>query len=116
MFNQKNALISLAVALLISACGGGGSDTPPPSATTPPPAAGGTTPPPSDTTPPPASVDEFVMAGNFQLLAPAVLFNGIGINVSQFERNDVLADGAGPFAMEPMHRSARSACALRRKA
>lgn len=95
MFKQKNVLISLAVALLISACGGGGGGSGD-GATTPPPS--NNQPPATGTTPPPASVDESVMSGNLQLVAPAVLINGIAINVNQFEPNTTLADGAGPFA------------------
>ncbi len=98
MFKRKNVFISLAVALLISACGGGGGDDPAPAASTPPPAAGG-----GNQTPPPPVIDESVMAGNLQLVDPAVIFNitptaaGIPINVAQFEPNATLPEGAGSF-------------------
>jgi hypothetical protein len=101
MFKRKNALISLAVALLISACGGGGGDDPSPSTTTPPPATNpgtGNNPPDGGNNPPPATVDNEPMAGNLQLLDPAVIFNGTPINVSQFEANEDLPNGAGSFA------------------
>lgn len=100
MFKRKNVLISLAVALLISACGGGGGDDPAPAASTPPPAAGN----PGGGDQPPPVIDESVMAGNLQLVDPAVIFNitptdaGIPINVAQFEPNATLPDGAGSFA------------------
>jgi hypothetical protein len=95
MFKQKNALISIAVALLISACGGG-SDDPALSNTTQPPASG-TTPPPSSGNTPPATIDETLMAGNLQLQDPAVIFNGTPIRVDQFEPNAGLPNGAGSF-------------------
>jgi hypothetical protein len=90
MFNQKNALISLAVALLISACGGGGgSDAPAPAATTPPPAAGnpGTGNPGADNTATadPKLASQVVLGGDLVVFKNGASF--IQIAYSDFHSN-----------------------------
>lgn len=109
MFKQKNVLISLAVAALLTACGGGGgsdsTDTTTPPATTPPattPPA--TTPPattPPATTPPDTAtpVDQTTMKGFLQLVGDELVFSTTTITVAQLQNEgNGFPQGVGPFA------------------
>jgi hypothetical protein len=84
MFNHKNVLTSLAVAVVLAGCGGGG-DTPATVAATTTAAATETVSPtpPTDNTPP-VVVDESIMTGHLVLVGNQVLFDGIGITTEQF--------------------------------
>jgi hypothetical protein len=78
MFKHKNALISLAVALLVAACGGGGGgDTAP---ATPPANTGGNTDPGGNVQAPQADP----LAGHLTLSANQVAKNGALISLSDF--------------------------------
>src|SRR5438270_823526 len=100
MFKDKNALISLAVAVVLAGCGGGGGGGTPTTAsttsttTTPP-----TTPPVTQpTTPPPVVVDESLMAGFFALVSNQIMFDGIAITTDQFADATATPKGAYGFA------------------
>lgn len=94
MFKHKNALISLAVALLVAACGGGGGgDTAP---ATPPANTGGNTDTGGNVQAPQADP----LAGHLTLSANQVAKNGALISLSDFA--DPGAYGIAPGANAPI--------------
>lgn len=71
MFKQKNALIAIAVAMLVAACGGGGGDDPPANNNPPAQNPGGNNPPGNGN-----PVDTVPMVGFLTMTANQVAFNG----------------------------------------
>jgi hypothetical protein len=78
MFRHKNALIAVAVAVLLAACGGGGSDSSPEAGVNPGTNTGGTNNPP-----PGQTVADVKLAGN--LILDQVVANGTPYPIESFE-------------------------------
>jgi hypothetical protein len=97
MFKDKNALISLAVAVVLAGCGGGGGGGTPVTAstTTTTTATTPTTPP---VTTPVVVVDESLMAGFFALVGNQIMFDDIAITTDQFADATATPKGAYGFA------------------
>jgi len=120
MFNQKNALISLAVTVFLAGCGGGGgSGTPSTASTTATTTTSSTGTTPATTTPTPTPtpaivVDESLMAGFMVLVGNQMVINGMNdraFNLDQF--NDTTRSPAGAYSFAPSTNAPISSFALR---
>jgi hypothetical protein len=99
MFKDKNALISLAVAVVLAGCGGGGGGgTPTTASTTTTTTTSTTATTPPVTTEPTVVVDESLMTGFFALVGNQVMFDGIAITTDQFANASATPKGAYGFA------------------
>jgi hypothetical protein len=103
MFKDKNALISLAVAVVLAGCGGGGGDggTPATASTTTTTTTSTTATTPPVVTEPVVVVDESLMQGSMTLVENLLMIderNDLAFNLAQF--NDTTRTPAGAYEFD----------------